>query len=172
MNVKLVAGDFVKAFGKFNRFVCRNVKLGKRLTVFDVRGVSCASAEQHYFQNVFHTLFEVGVNHSFVANGEIAKVNRFGRVLKERGNKVLINAFRHKRSVRRKHFRKGYENRPQRGISRRFVVGHFAAPVSFPAAANVPVGKFVNIAFNHARGFEYLIVVKPVVYIFNQSVQL
>ena len=60
-----------KRFGGFDKH------FSDRLTIFYVRRISCRATQDDDFQNEIHIFFEFGINHFFVGNRIIAKVNAF-----------------------------------------------------------------------------------------------
>ena len=88
-----------------------------------------------------------------------------------RADDVLINCFRHERSERCGEAGKRFKHCEQRHIRRFFIHSHFLAPITFSAAANVPIGKVINKAVQFAPRFGNAEVFKIVIHCSNERVK-
>ena len=92
-------------------------------------------------------------------------------VIEEFGYQIPVHTLRHERNVRGGYFAQRNEYGIKRGIRRRLVLGHSAAPVSLSAATNVPVGKFVREVLNISRRLESLVFGKSFIDYLYKSVE-
>ena len=78
---QLSKDDFVIICGDFGVGDCADIHRGKRLTVFDIAGVSGRTSELDYVHNLFHLFFEGLIEEPLVGNRIVCQMNGVGCVL-------------------------------------------------------------------------------------------
>ena len=98
-------------------------------------------------------------------------MHAFGRVGEEVDHEVAVHRLAHKGDEGGADLGEGDERMPEGDVSRLLVLTHLAAPIAFPAAAHIPVGKLVHELLNGARALGDHIFVQALVHIFDKRVQ-
>ena len=125
--------------------------LAQRLTVLDVRAVSCGTAEHDYIERLVHSLLKSLVNICGIRNGIIAQVDALGSGLVDTTHEVAVDILRHERYHRSGKLRDGDERGVKSHIGIYLVLAHALRPEALAAAADIPVAHLVDEVLQRTR---------------------
>ncbi|MPM95437.1 hypothetical protein SDC9_142591 [bioreactor metagenome] len=148
-----------------------NIHQSQRLAGLDIAVVTRGAAKGDDVEHARHVRFQIRIDACFLRDGIVAEMNALGSARIHAAHEVLIDLLGHKRQERR-----GEQGqRIQRGIERHvrglFVFRHFAAPIAFAAAADVPVAQLVRKRLQRAPALGDAQLVEVAVHGFDQRVE-